>query len=101
MGGSFYIVETDPLEEARPEYYEADNEGSPLIIVNANDPRWRMPLCELRDMAKEIEAENRNNPKFQSQADRMRVMQDRILDHFEQMGLIARGATVNRPLRGR
>lgn len=100
MGGSFYVVQTDQLDE-RPEFYETDNDGSPLIIVNANDARWRMPLCELRDMAREIEAENKNNPKLQSQADRMKVMQDRILDHFEQMGLIARGASVNRPLRPR
>jgi hypothetical protein len=97
---NFYIVTSDPLEENRPQIYTAGTDDRPLFILNADNPRWRMPPCELRDMAREIEAEN-GGAKQQSQADRMKIIEARMMDHFEQMGLVARGAFVNRPLRSR
>jgi hypothetical protein len=97
---NFYIVTSDPLEENRPQIYTAGTDDRPLFILNADNPRWRMPPCELRDMAREIEAEN-GGAKQQSQADRMKIIEARMMDHFEQLGLVARGAFVNRPLRSR
>ena len=97
---NFYIVTSDSLEENRPQIYTAGTDDRPLFILNADNPRWRMPPCELRDMAREIEAEN-GGAKRQSQADRMKIIEARMMDHFEQLGLVARGAFVNRPLRSR
>lgn len=97
---NFYIVTSDSLEENRPQIYTAGTDDRPLFILNADNPRWRMPPCELRDMAREIEAEN-GGAKQQSQAERMKIIEARMMDHFEQLGLVARGAFVNRPLRSR
>ena len=95
---NFYVVTTDRLDEERPMIYTGGTDDRPLFILNADNPRWRMPPCELRDMAREIEAEN-GGMKKQSEADRMKIIEERLMDHFEQLGLVARGASVNRPLK--
>ena len=97
---TFYIVTQERLDEERPQIYTGGTDDRPLFILNADNPRWRMPPCELRDMAREIEAEN-GGMKQQSQADRMKIIEARMMDHFEQLGLVARGASVSRPLRSR
>lgn len=99
MGKGFYVVNIDPLDEARPQYFEDDRDWeSPLVIVNAEDPAWRIPPDELRAMADEIAAERGTNAHSQSSADRMKAVHERMMQHFERKGLLARGAFVNRPL---
>lgn len=99
MGKGFYVVEANPLDENRPQYYTDDRDfDNPLVIVNAEDPAWRIPPDELRAMADEVAAERGTNAHTQSNADRMKAVHERMMRHFEKKGLLARGASVNRPL---
>lgn len=99
MGRGFYVVNIDPLDDARPQYYTDERDfDNPLVIVNAEDPAWRIPPDELKAMADEIASERRGSERAQSQEDRMQAVHERMLRHFERKGLLARGASINRPL---
>lgn len=98
MGKGFYVVTRTRLDEERPHYFVDDSAEIPLVIVNAEDPSWRIPPDEIRAMAAEIASERGTNAHAQSSEDRMRAVNERMLQHFERKGLIARGASVSRPL---
>ena len=101
MDKGFYVVTRTRLDEERPHYFVDDTAETPLVIVNAEDPRWRIPPDEIRAMAAEIASERGTNAHTQSAEDRMRAVNERMLQHFEKKGLLARGASVNRPIIGR
>ena len=98
MGKGFYVVTHSRLDEERPHYFVDDTDEVPLVIVNAEDPRWRIPPDEIRAMAAEIASERGNSEHAQSAEDRMKAVNERMLQHFERKGLITRGISVNRPI---
>jgi hypothetical protein len=85
-----WVVEHTPLHD-RPVHHVGGTDDWPLIIVNADDPRWRIPIDELDDMAREVMADRRQSEHVQGLADRQREFDRRMLEHFERRGMIASG----------